>query len=143
MRRAETLAEQLQAALNSRVVIEQANGRIAERTGLDVGQAFTLLRQHARTTNQRLTDVARHVIGSPTADLPAPAARIKPRQAGTAGSQPPVPGHDSCHRIGWLSISARRISILRIPVLPNRPRPRVPSQTQSESARGWFRRARR
>ena len=71
VRRAETLAEQLQAALNSRVVIEQAKGRLAERLGLDMGQAFTLLRDHARTTNQRLTDVARHVIDSPAADLPS------------------------------------------------------------------------
>jgi hypothetical protein len=70
VRRAETLAEQLQAALNSRVVIEQAKGRIAERLGLDMGQAFTLLRQHARRTNQRLTDVARYVIDSPAADFP-------------------------------------------------------------------------
>jgi len=70
VRRAETLAEQLQAALNSRVVIEQAKGRLAERTALDMNQAFTLLRQHARNTNQRLTDVARHVIDSPSADFP-------------------------------------------------------------------------
>jgi hypothetical protein len=75
VRRAETLAEQLQAALNSRVVIEQAKGKLAERTGLDMDQAFTLLRQHARTTNQRLTDVARHVIDSPTADFPPPPRR--------------------------------------------------------------------
>jgi ANTAR domain/GAF domain len=86
VRRAETLAEQLQAALNSRVVIEQAKGRIAERTGLDMGQAFTLLRQHARNTNQRLTDVARYVIDSPTADFPPTAPRVRPA-AGTAGHQ--------------------------------------------------------
>jgi transcriptional regulator with GAF, ATPase, and Fis domain len=72
VRRAETLAEQLQAALNSRVVIEQAKGRLAERLGLDMGQAFSLLRDQARSTNQRLTDVARHVIDSPAADLPPP-----------------------------------------------------------------------
>jgi transcriptional regulator with GAF, ATPase, and Fis domain len=70
VRRAETLAEQLQAALNSRVVIEQAKGKLAERTGLDMNQAFTLLRQHARSTNELLTDVARYVIDSPTADFP-------------------------------------------------------------------------
>ncbi|MGD0557226.1 MAG: GAF and ANTAR domain-containing protein [Streptosporangiaceae bacterium] len=74
VRRAETLAEQLQAALNSRVVIEQAKGRLAERLGLDMDQAFTLLRGQARSTNQRLTDVARYVVNSPTADFP-PAAR--------------------------------------------------------------------
>jgi transcriptional regulator with GAF, ATPase, and Fis domain len=72
VRRAETLAEQLQAALNSRVIIEQAKGKLAERTGLEMDQAFMLLRQHARNTNQRLTDVARYVIESPTADFPPP-----------------------------------------------------------------------
>ena len=74
VRRAATLAEQLQAALNSRVVIEQAKGRLAERTGLDMEQAFTLLRQHARDSNQRLTDVARYVIDSPAGDFPAPSS---------------------------------------------------------------------
>jgi transcriptional regulator with GAF, ATPase, and Fis domain len=70
VRRAETIAEQLQAALNSRVVIEQAKGRLAERLQLDMDQAFARLRGHARDTNQRLTDVARQVIESPTADFP-------------------------------------------------------------------------
>jgi hypothetical protein len=72
VRRAETLAEQLQAALNSRVVIEQAKGKLAERAGLDMDQAFTLLREQARSTNQRLTDVARTFIDSATADFPPP-----------------------------------------------------------------------
>jgi len=72
VRRAETLAEQLQAALNSRVVIEQAKGRVAERLGLGMDAAFALLREHARNTNQRLTDVARQVIESPIADFPPP-----------------------------------------------------------------------
>jgi transcriptional regulator with GAF, ATPase, and Fis domain len=75
VRRAETLAEQLQAALNSRVVIEQAKGRLAERLGLDMDQSFALLRDHARNTNQRLTDVAHQVIDSPTADFPLPGLR--------------------------------------------------------------------
>jgi GAF domain-containing protein len=74
VRRAETLAEQLQGALNSRVVIEQAKGRLAERLGLGMDEAFALLREHARNTNQRLTDVARQVIDSPTADFPVPTA---------------------------------------------------------------------
>jgi transcriptional regulator with GAF, ATPase, and Fis domain len=80
VRRAETLAEQLQAALNSRVVIEQAKGRLAERLGLDMDQAFALLRDRARNTNQRLTDVARHIIDSPTADLPPSAVRPPDRR---------------------------------------------------------------
>jgi GAF domain-containing protein len=59
MRRTDTLNEQLQTALNSRVVIEQAKGKLAERLGIDVNQAFTLLRDQARNRNQRLSDVAR------------------------------------------------------------------------------------
>jgi transcriptional regulator with GAF, ATPase, and Fis domain len=74
VRRAETIAEQLQGALNSRVVIEQAKGRLAERLGLDMDQAFALLRNRARNTNQRLTDVAHQVIDSPTADFQVTAA---------------------------------------------------------------------
>jgi transcriptional regulator with GAF, ATPase, and Fis domain len=73
LRYSETIAEQLQSALNSRVVIEQAKGKLAERYDLDMDQAFTLLRDHARTTNQRLTDLARHFIESAVADFPPPA----------------------------------------------------------------------
>jgi GAF domain-containing protein len=62
MRRSDTLNEQLQAALNSRVVIEQAKGKLAERLGIDMNQAFTILRDQARNSNQRLSDVARALI---------------------------------------------------------------------------------
>ncbi len=70
VRRSDTLAEQLQRALNSRVVIEQAKGKLAERLGMEMDQAFTLLRDYARNSNQRLTDVARNFVSSPTADFP-------------------------------------------------------------------------
>ena len=59
MRRSDTLNEQLQTALNSRVIIEQAKGKLAERLGIDVNQAFALLRDQARNRNQRLSDLAR------------------------------------------------------------------------------------
>src|SRR5580693_4348286 len=59
MRRSDTLNEQLQTALNSRVIIEQAKGKLAERLGIDVNQAFTLLRDQARNRNQRLSEMAR------------------------------------------------------------------------------------
>jgi transcriptional regulator with GAF, ATPase, and Fis domain len=56
------LAEQLQTALNSRVVIEQAKGIIAERRRLDMDQAFNLLRGRARKTNRRLSELALAIV---------------------------------------------------------------------------------
>jgi hypothetical protein len=56
MRHSDTLNEQLQTALSSRVIIEQAKGKLAERLGLDMNQAFNVLRNHARARNQRLSD---------------------------------------------------------------------------------------
>ena len=44
MRRINIAAEQLQAALTSRVIIEQAKGKLAERLDLDMDRAFGLLR---------------------------------------------------------------------------------------------------
>ena len=52
----------LQTALNSRVVIEQAKGVIAERRQVDMDQSFALLRGTARTSNRRLSDLARAVV---------------------------------------------------------------------------------
>jgi transcriptional regulator with GAF, ATPase, and Fis domain len=75
VRRRETVAEQLQAALNSRVIIEQAKGKLAERLGLDMDHAFTMLREYARNTNQRLTDVARVFVDGTTAEFPPPVQR--------------------------------------------------------------------
>ena len=56
------LAEQLQAALNSRVLLEQAKGVIAERLQIGMADAFNALRAHARRHNQRLSDLARGII---------------------------------------------------------------------------------
>ena len=53
---------QLQTALNSRIIIEQTKGVLAERGGLDMDQAFIELRAQARNTNQHLSDTARAVI---------------------------------------------------------------------------------
>ncbi len=58
----DTIAEQLQTALNSRVIIEQAKGVIAERRQLDMDKSFTLLRSTARSNNRRLSDVARAIV---------------------------------------------------------------------------------
>ncbi|GID93882.1 ANTAR domain-containing protein [Amorphoplanes digitatis] len=58
----DVLTEQLQAALNSRVLIEQAKGLLAERLQIDVEQAFTILRSAARTRNRRLSDLAQALV---------------------------------------------------------------------------------
>jgi len=71
VRRSETAAEQLQAALNSRVIVEQAKGKLAERLATDTDHAFALLRAYARNTNQRLTDVARNFVDSARPTSPA------------------------------------------------------------------------
>ena len=68
LHQAELLAAQLQNALNSRIVIEQAKGVLSERRRVSVDEAFTLLREHARAHRLRLSDVARDVAeGSPAA----------------------------------------------------------------------------
>lgn len=56
------LAEQLQFALNSRVVIEQAKGVLAQAARLDMDHAFAAMRQYARAHNRRLTDVADTIV---------------------------------------------------------------------------------
>ena len=58
---AQALNNQLSAALNSRIVIEQAKGRISEATGADMDHAFRILRNHARNHNLRLTALADQV----------------------------------------------------------------------------------
>jgi GAF domain-containing protein len=76
---AHSLNEQLSAALNSRVVIEQAKGVISERTGIDVAEAFSRLRTYARNTNLRLTDVAHAAVdGTLDPQAWAPPGRAAP-----------------------------------------------------------------
>jgi GAF domain-containing protein len=58
---ARILNAQLDAALTSRISIEQAKGVLAEHAGLSLDDAFTALRRHARDNNLRLSDVARTI----------------------------------------------------------------------------------
>jgi transcriptional regulator with GAF, ATPase, and Fis domain len=62
LRRQEGLAEQLQQALTSRVVIEQAKGVTGERLALDMDAAFNALRGYARSNNLRISDLAASVV---------------------------------------------------------------------------------
>ena len=76
---AQIVNEQLTHALNSRVVIEQAKGMVAERLRFDMQQSFNALRNHARNHNVRLAELAHAVIdGSVSAsalDASPPAKR--------------------------------------------------------------------
>lgn len=56
------LATQLQHALTSRVLIEQAKGVTGERLGIGMDDAFDTLRRYARSRNLRITDLASEVV---------------------------------------------------------------------------------
>jgi GAF domain-containing protein len=57
------LSEQLQRALSSRVIIEQAKGVLAERAGVEMDTAFEWLRRYARGNHLRIAEVAQGVVG--------------------------------------------------------------------------------
>jgi GAF domain-containing protein len=74
---AHVVIDQLNHALQSRIAIEQAKGVIAERSHLDMDKAFAWMRQHARSKNRLLFDVAQAVIdGTVTPDPPRPVHRV-------------------------------------------------------------------
>lgn len=71
----ERLVVQLQTALNSRIMIEQAKGVIAQYASLNMDDAFSRLRGYARDTRRSLTDVASALASgqlSPGSVAPAP-----------------------------------------------------------------------
>jgi hypothetical protein len=61
LRDREALVAQLQTALDTRLVIEQAKGIVAAHLGVDLERAFTILRSHARDNRRRLVDLATEV----------------------------------------------------------------------------------
>ena len=67
----ERLADQLQHALDNRVVIERAVGMLMERHGLDAVDAFDRLRRTARDGGRRVADVATGMLIGPAPE-PAP-----------------------------------------------------------------------
>ncbi|AHH98761.1 GAF and ANTAR domain-containing protein [Kutzneria viridogrisea] len=75
IRRGEVLTEQLQTALNSRIIIEQAKGVLAYAGDLEMEQAFETLRRYARHQGIRLSEVAHRLVTGgilPREVLPAP-----------------------------------------------------------------------
>jgi AmiR/NasT family two-component response regulator len=87
MRESNTLNEQMQTALNSRVVIEQAKGKLAERFGLDMDRAFSVLRNNARTRNLRLAELAQAFVDG-TETIPGRGGRPPRRPPGTRAPRP-------------------------------------------------------
>jgi GAF domain-containing protein len=74
---AHIVIDQLNHALQSRIAIEQAKGVIAERSQIDMDEAFAWLRQHARSKNLLLVGVAQAVIdGTVVPDPPRPAHSV-------------------------------------------------------------------
>jgi transcriptional regulator with GAF, ATPase, and Fis domain len=63
-RQREVLNEQLQSALTSRVVIEQAKGVLAARLDLEMDEAFERLRKRSRDHRRRLVEVAEEVVNT-------------------------------------------------------------------------------
>jgi transcriptional regulator with GAF, ATPase, and Fis domain len=57
-----TISEQLQTALTSRVLLEQAKGVVSQMGDLDMDASFAALRRYARDHNLRLSEVARTVV---------------------------------------------------------------------------------
>ena len=122
---AQVLNEQLNHALNSRIVIEQAKGMVAEREGLDMEQAFSTLRNHARNHNLRLVDVARDVIAGSLAaaaldrpplykgDLTRPLYGDPRALMHPAGTGP----HDNCRGALYIEEPPRRFRCITVTIL--------------------------
>jgi transcriptional regulator with GAF, ATPase, and Fis domain len=102
----EATNQQLQTALTTRLIIEQAKGVLAERGKIDMDRAFHLLRAHARRTNRRLAELAGAVIdGSATTEVlgtksPNPPAntRVIPKDHRRHGSPRPKPSDQRSER---------------------------------------------
>jgi GAF domain-containing protein len=77
------LAEQLQTALDSRVLIEQAKGALAQHGGLDMESAYRALRRYARDNNQRLTALAEALVRRQVDPDDVLAAATRPRPTAT------------------------------------------------------------
>jgi transcriptional regulator with GAF, ATPase, and Fis domain len=65
LHRSSLLAENLQRALNTRIVIEQAKGVLSERGNIPMDQTFAVLRSYARSNNLKLSELAQSIVYPP------------------------------------------------------------------------------
>jgi GAF domain-containing protein len=95
-RSARDMADNLQAALESRAVIDQAKGVLIERHKLTPDQAFQLLAQASMNANRKVRDIAADLVH--TGELPGaqprsnggrPAPQRQPRRTGPGGTELP------------------------------------------------------
>jgi hypothetical protein len=80
----EEKVRRLQVALDSRVVIEQAKGILAERLAIGVDEAFDILRYAARSHREKLHDLARRVIAERHTPAPIIVAIARTQRARAA-----------------------------------------------------------
>ena len=85
---AKSKAENLQAALESQAVIDQAKGILIQRHKLTADQAFQLLVRASMKTNTKLRDLADYLVR--TGELHAPVNPIAPRSASAADPRPRI-----------------------------------------------------
>jgi GAF domain-containing protein len=83
---------QLQVALNSRVIIEQAKGILAERLQVTPDQAFILLRAYSRNHNHPLTKLAGDVISGTSGVIGGNQAKAQPAERDEPGGRQLRPG---------------------------------------------------
>ena len=74
-------ADQLEHALGSRVLVEQAKGMLAERFSLGVDTAFELLRYAARGAHMKIRDLASEVVTADETPPPIMTALARHRDA--------------------------------------------------------------
>ena len=105
LRQQEVLAQQLQSALNTRVIIEQAKGVVAERQGISLGEAFEYLRSTARSTQRPIADVAietvsgrGHTVSARPSGPATTPPRARPPANESAASRPPQRATDGSGR---------------------------------------------
>jgi GAF domain-containing protein len=92
-REVQRVNEHLSHALNSRIMIEQAKGVLAQRSGVGMEEAFSRLRGYARQHNLLLADVAREVIGGMPLDAADPRPEgLRAAPAGTGDTDQRSPG---------------------------------------------------